>query len=201
MRESEGRWVGSWNLKALFFVILIVFYCLPSTPAFPESLDLRWYRQIHDRWHSKGLDPLMRGATQAGEPAVGLAFCLGGSAFGRKRERESAKLATVALAGSSLVTVGLKGGVNRMRPDGEEGRWDSSFPSGHATVAFALATLVSARYRKLAVPAYLGATLIGVSRIYLGRHYPLDAAGGAVVGIASGYLVMRFQKPILAFEL
>jgi undecaprenyl-diphosphatase len=61
--------------------------------------------------------------------------------------------------------------------------------------------LVSARYRKLAVPAYLGATLIGVSRIYLGRHYPLDAAGGAVVGIASGYLVMRFQKPILAFEL
>jgi undecaprenyl-diphosphatase len=64
-----------------------------------------------------------------------------------------------------------------------------------------LATVVAARYRKLAIPAYLGATVIGLSRIYLGRHYPSDVAAGAALGVASGILVIKFQGPILRFEL
>jgi undecaprenyl-diphosphatase len=177
--------------------ILILFPVLSRA----ESLDSRWYRQIHERWYSSSLDPVMKGATKAGEQEVGLTLCLVGTTFGREREKDSAKLAFAALAGSSLMVQGLKGAVNRNRPDGEEAsRWNSSFPSGHAGGAFALATVTAARYKKLAVPAYLGATIIGVSRIYLGRHYPSDVAGGAALGIASGLLVIKFQGPILRFE-
>jgi membrane-associated phospholipid phosphatase len=144
----------------------------------------------------------MKGASKAGEASAGMALCLVGETFGKKREKDSAKLTAIALGGSGLVVEGLKGMVNRTRPDGDEsGRWNSSFPSGHATGAFSLATVVAARYRKLAIPAYLGATVIGLSRIYLGRHYPSDVAAGAALGVASGILVIKFQGPILRFEL
>jgi len=166
------------------------------------SLDSKWYRQIHERWHSSTLDPVMNGASKAGEASAGIALCLAGETFGKKREKDSAKLAAMAQGGSGLVVEGLKGMVNRSRPDGDEsGRWNSSFPSGHATGAFSLATVVAAKYRKLAIPAYLGATVIGLSRIYLGRHYPSDVAAGAALGVASGILVIKFQGPILRFEL
>lgn len=182
-------------------LLLIAGLCFVPGFSRAESLDSRWYRQIHERWSSSSLDPMMKGATKAGEQEVGLTLCLVGATFGRKREKDSSKLAFAALAGSSLMIQGLKGSVNRNRPDGEEtSRWNSSFPSGHAGGAFALATVAAARYKKLAVPAYLGATIIGVSRIYLGRHYPSDVAGGAALGIASGLLVIKFQGPILRFE-
>jgi hypothetical protein len=167
-----------------------------------ESLDSRWYHQIHDRWHSSTLDPVMKGATNAGESTVAIAACLAVETFGRKREKESAKLGVVALGGSGLVTVLLKGAVNRQRPDGNtSGRWDSSFPSGHATGAFAAAMITAVRYHKLAIPAYLGATVVGLSRIYLGRHYPSDVVASAAIGTASAILVIKFQRPILKFEL
>jgi len=199
MKNARRKASGARRGELLFLIA-----CLVIVPGFSraESLDSRWYHQIHDRWHSSTLDPVMKGATKAGDASVGMALCLAGETFGKKREKESAKLAVVALGGSGLVVEGLKGMVNRPRPDGEQsGRWDSSFPSGHATGAFAFATVISARYRKLAIPAYLGATVIGLSRIYLGRHYPSDVATGAALGVASGILVIKFQKPILKFEL
>jgi membrane-associated phospholipid phosphatase len=183
--------------------VLVLLLLLSVTDvAQAESLDSKWYRQIHERWLSSTLDPVMNGASKAGEASAGMALCLAGETFGKKREKDSAKLAAMALGGSGLVVEGLKGMVNRSRPDGDEsGRWNSSFPSGHATGAFSLATVVAAKYRKLAIPAYLGATVIGLSRIYLGRHYPSDVAAGAALGVASGILVIKFQGPILRFEL
>jgi undecaprenyl-diphosphatase len=184
--------------------LLLLISCLIIAPGFSqaESLDSRWYHQIHDRWHSSTLDPVMKSATNAGEATVAIAACLAVETFGRKREKESAKLGVVALGASGLVTELLKGAVNRQRPDGNtSGRWDSSFPSGHATGAFAAALITAERYHKLAIPAYLGATVVGLSRIYLGRHYPSDVVTGAAIGTASAILVLKFQKPILKFEL
>ncbi len=61
---------------------------------------------------------------------------------------------------------------------------DSSFPSGHATTSFAAATILTFAKPRLAVPLYLLALAIGFSRVYVGVHYPLDVAGGAVLGFA-----------------
>ncbi len=66
---------------------------------------------------------------------------------------------------------------------------DLSFPSGHAGASFASASVL---YRKLpkkfGIPAVILATLIAISRIYLGVHYPSDVIFGAFSGIVLSYL-------------
>ena len=61
-----------------------------------------------------------------------------------------------------------------------------SFPSGHATTAFAAAAVVGALYPRLRIPVYGLAALVGLSRVYLGVHYTLDVLAGAALGIALG---------------
>jgi membrane-associated phospholipid phosphatase len=68
----------------------------------------------------------------------------------------------------------------------------SSFPSGHATAAFSVATVVAYRYRNHKwVPwlAYGMATAIGLSRVATEAHFPSDV----FLGSAIGYSVARFQ--------
>jgi undecaprenyl-diphosphatase len=62
----------------------------------------------------------------------------------------------------------------------------SSFPSNHATNAFALAALFAIYYPGLAIPFFTVAALVGYSRVYLGDHYPLDVLAGAVLGTTLG---------------
>lgn len=59
---------------------------------------------------------------------------------------------------------------------------DYSFPSGHATISFAVATILSAFDKKRKRYFYLLATLISFSRVYLGYHYVFDVISGALLG-------------------
>lgn len=59
---------------------------------------------------------------------------------------------------------------------------DSSFPSDHATILFALAfTLLVAGFRKMSMAALASAMAVAWARIFLGVHFPLDMAGAALV--------------------
>jgi undecaprenyl-diphosphatase len=60
-----------------------------------------------------------------------------------------------------------------------------SFPSGHTAAAFVIATLLSDVFPSLTIPAYLWALSVGVSRMYLGVHYPTDVLAGLLIGILS----------------
>jgi len=71
---------------------------------------------------------------------------------------------------------------------------DPSFPSGHATIAFACATVLSYFKPRLAPAFFLLALAIGFSRVYVGVHYPLDVVGGAVLGVAVGALVIALHR-------
>lgn len=73
-------------------------------------------------------------------------------------------------------------------------RTNSSFPSGHTTVAFAAATVFAMEYRnKPLVPilAYSAATLIGFSRITENKHWATDVLTGAAIGYLMGKLVVN----------
>jgi undecaprenyl-diphosphatase len=57
-----------------------------------------------------------------------------------------------------------------------------SFPSGHTSAAFLVATLTASFYPWLTLPLMLWASTIGCSRVILGVHFPTDTLIGAVMG-------------------
>lgn len=72
-----------------------------------------------------------------------------------------------------------------------------SFPSGHAAIAFALAGLIVAKEKAWKIWVYPLAVAICLSRIYLGKHYPLDVIGGAVVGILLSRIITAIFLPVV----
>ena len=123
----------------------------------------------------------------------------------KKLQNQSYKVVGSLLI-NTAITQGLKYTINRARPyqdyptiifpDNKEK--DASFPSGHTSTAFALATSLSIQYKKwyVIVPAFAWAISVGYSRMYLGEHYPTDVLAGATVGIGSAYLSEWLNKKL-----
>jgi membrane-associated phospholipid phosphatase len=73
-------------------------------------------------------------------------------------------------------------------------RTNSSFPSGHTTVAFAAATVFAKEYGNkplVGILSYSAATLIGLSRITENKHWATDVLAGAAIGYLTGKLVVN----------
>lgn len=74
------------------------------------------------------------------------------------------------------------------------GSW--SFPSGHTAASFASAWVLSTVWRRQA-PLFLSiAGAVGVSRVYVGAHYPGDVASGAFAGMLFAELIRRFVRRV-----
>jgi undecaprenyl-diphosphatase len=68
---------------------------------------------------------------------------------------------------------------------------DNGFPSDHTTFSFAVAGAMLAWKRSLGLVCLALASLVGLSRIYVGVHWPSDIAGGAIVGLGAGFVIGR----------
>jgi len=91
------------------------------------------------------------------------------------------------------ITQLLKYTIDKKRPNGA----DKSFPSGHTSAAFQGAAFIHKRYGlKYAIPAYLGATYVGYSRVESDNHYVEDVIAGAIIGITSSFY---FSTPYKGF--
>ena len=66
---------------------------------------------------------------------------------------------------------------------------DPSFPSDHATAAFAIAVALFLRNRKVGIVALLMATVLSIARVAVGTHYPGDVLGGALLGTAAALIL------------
>ncbi len=64
-----------------------------------------------------------------------------------------------------------------------------SFPSGHTATAFAMATTAGIIFPEFRIYFMLIASLVGISRIYLGVHFPSDVLGGATTGVLVSLLI------------
>jgi undecaprenyl-diphosphatase len=74
---------------------------------------------------------------------------------------------------------------------------NASFPSDHMAGAVAIAVALWFFNRKVGLPMFLLALLIGFSRIYVGHHYPTDVLGGLVVGVVSAVVVNKLGKKLI----
>lgn len=68
---------------------------------------------------------------------------------------------------------------------------DPSFPSDHALAAFAIAAALASTRPRLSLGLLALAALLGLSRVFVGIHYPLDIVGGAILGGTIGGLIHR----------
>lgn len=144
------------------------------------------------RWESAYLTSLMRALTRLGDSEswvlAGLILAAAGGGA-----RHAAVLLFVSAALATALSQVLKRLARRPRPEhGIRGFAplvatpdELSFPSGHTSVAFAVAVALAGD--PTGTVALVIASGIGASRIYLGAHYPLDVAAGMLVGAGSGW--------------
>ena len=112
---------------------------------------------------------------------------------GDEKLHGTSEQAYASWAASTAVLMGIRAVVNRPRPEYPiEHWWDSCFPSGHTVTYFSTAAVYAVRYPELRWPLGVVGVLVGLSRIYLGEHYPSDVLAGAALGTGTALLAARF---------
>jgi len=125
------------------------------------------------------------------------AFYLFGRRRNDERARETGLLSAEALVNSVIVESALKGITQRSRPSAGRERSEffdggNSFPSGHSTQAWAVATVIANEYRDhrvVQIAAYGAATAVSVARFTGQKHYLSDVVAGSALGYAIGRYV------------
>ena len=129
--------------------------------------------------------------------SIGLAFMM----CDDRRRQEVGRICVIwSLISGVIVTPVLKFAVGRKRPRDTDKTFDvklfsgaSSFPSGHATEAFAVASVIATRYDSGWVKgvAYGSAALVGFARVHHQAHFLSDITAGALIGTAVGRAVVH----------
>jgi len=143
--------------------------------------------------------------------ALALVWFFRTTAAERERRQRLVLLALIAAAGSLLVNQIIILIWSRPRPFAVQAATlllrpshDPSFPSDHATFAFAIAVGLFLVSKRVGVPALILAALIGFARVYAGEHYVTDVIGGALIGTLATVGVARVKyalEPFLAVVL
>ncbi len=180
-----------WDQKLTYLSLKLSIFTLELTDAVTQAGDAFWYYII-----------------------LIFAFIL--ARFVWKNELWSGKILYVILSLllSGICSTGLKWVAGRHRPNNllEDGLFGfnffrinftyemTSFPSGHAVTAFALATAVGFLYPRWRWTVFIAAGIVAASRVVLRAHYLSDVIAGAVIGILCS-LAMKYVFDRFHFDL
>jgi membrane-associated phospholipid phosphatase len=124
-----------------------------------------------------------------------------GFALGRPTWKSAALHTLLAHGVAGLFTQTLKHTIGRPRPRLMQGQdWEmapsfesgfDSFPSGHATASFAVATVLAHYFPKGRILWFGLAAFVGTCRVIKGSHFPTDVLGGMLVGIVTGLILVH----------
>ncbi|BAY60743.1 hypothetical protein NIES22_08030 [Calothrix brevissima NIES-22] len=103
-----------------------------------------------------------------------------------------------SLGTSTLLCIGIKEITSVKRPDSDS---RDSFPSCHATAAFAIATVQSHYHPDAAILWYSGASLIAYSRVNLNRHRLTEVLAGAALGYLTARLELSQKHGLILFPI
>lgn len=208
MRPAETQpysraWMAAWAAALLLFITLAEAVRRGSTQRFDEAI-----RRLVHAHATPAMTALMRGLSSLGRPeiliALGALVIIWLAATGRPR---TALFFGLVVAGAEVLDQLLKLLFHRVRPVAYFGLADPrsySFPSGHALVSCTfcgmLAAVAAARTtsRALRYFFYIAAAAmtaaIGLSRIYLGVHYPSDVLGGYAAALVWIFSVAWWRR-------
>ncbi|HBB00109.1 MAG: hypothetical protein A2W86_00660 [Bacteroidetes bacterium GWD2_45_23] len=182
-----------------YLLLLLLF---PAISIYAQNTDINILKDINLN-RDRQLDGFFRVITDSASPvAYGVAIILIGISFLKSysstRKRSLYIGASVLSAG--IITTILKYSIHRPRPfitypflEKVTSGGSPSFPSGHTTDAFSMATAVSLAYPKwyVIIPAYAWAGVVAYTRMDLGVHYPSDVLVAAIIGAGTAFLCYK----------
>ena len=157
-----------------------------------NAVDLAIYKRMRRLGHTSESVALVREYSRLGEHgAIWLGAGLAGAIVDRPRRRNWLR-ATAAVGAAYATSTSIKLAVGRQRPAVEDlphlmaTPTGLSFPSSHTTSSFAAARAFGVLVP--GAPLQIAAAAMGLSRLYLGVHYPSDVLAGAALGTLIGSL-------------
>lgn len=131
------------------------------------------------------------------------AFAGAGRVFRNDKLTDTALLAAESFLAANAIGTALKYSAGRSRPYGENGKRSfrpfsfrtvrTSFPSGHTTSAFSVASVLASRYDSVwaGLAVYGAASAAAIQCVYSDKHWASDVFAGAVLGTVTGRMVVR----------
>jgi undecaprenyl-diphosphatase len=168
--------------------------------------DQKLFIYINKKAKCKLLDFTMPKVTHLGGASFTILSCLLLYLFGQEESKIASAEAFITLITSQSIVQIFKNKIYRKRPymviNGVNTFWnkllkDYSFPSGHTTAGFSLAVIFSIHFPAYSLIIYPLATMVGVSRIYTGMHYPSDVLSGAFLGSIFAFVTHSVKELLI----
>jgi undecaprenyl-diphosphatase len=162
--------------------------------------DIHLLKIINNSWKCKFLDFIMPAMTYLGSFSFIFIFCTAAFLLSDAMLNTMAVRAMISVTISTGVGKILKVSVTRLRPfinipnlNIKKIAIDKySFPSGHTTAAFSLAVMIALYFPMFGFITIPLAFCVGISRMYIGVHYPTDVIVGIFLGTTCSFLTYRF---------